>query len=51
MTEQERITALERRVEKLEAAQSAAATIFQRIAELIKGIGTKAADLSDLFKK
>jgi hypothetical protein len=51
MTESERITQLESRVAKLESAQSALAAIFQRFAELIKGIGTKAADAADTLKK
>ena len=50
MTDLERIASLEQRVEKLEAAKNKAALILYRIAELIKGIGTKLTELTDLFK-
>mgnify|MGYP000405531692 CR=1 FL=1 len=50
MTEMERLASLEQRVEKLEATKSKTALILHRLAELIKGVGSKLADLSELFK-
>jgi hypothetical protein len=46
-----KIAELERRIERLEHAQTGLAAIFQRIAELLKGIGTKAAEIPELLKK
>lgn len=51
MSESERITELERRLAKAESALTALAATFQRIAELIKGIGTKAADAAENLKQ
>lgn len=50
MTEMERLASLEQRVEKLEAAKTKTALILQRLAELIKGIGSKLTELADIFK-
>lgn len=46
----DRLTELEKRVEKLEATKARAALLLQRIAELVKGVGSKLAELTELFK-
>lgn len=51
MTDQDRITKLERRVEEIEGTLSALASLFQRVSELMKGIGTKLAELASMLKK
>jgi hypothetical protein len=50
MTDAERLANLEKRIERLEATKAGAALLLQRIAELVKGIGSKLAELTELFK-
>ena len=50
MTEIDRLADLEKRVERLEATKGATLAIVQRIAELVKGIGSKLAELAEQFK-
>lgn len=50
MTTEERLTQMEARLAKVEAALTALAATFQRVAELVKGIGSKAAEAADTIK-
>jgi len=50
MTEIDRLADLEKRVERLEATKAGVAALLQRIAELVKGIGSKLAELTEQFK-
>jgi len=50
VTTEERLAQAEARLAKVETALAALAATFQRVAELVKGIGTKAAEAADTIK-